>query len=1204
MARSAVLTVPPEYAERIKALRDRRGLSQTALADLLGVSFASVSRWEHRHVRPTPSAWRLIAQAETAGFPSTFATQGPRDLRADAAPYHAGPVGPPPLDFLGNADGARAVVESQQLAYSFLANPTFATEISLIHPLPHQRIAVYEHMLPQHRLRFLLADDAGAGKTIMTGLYIREMLMRRLISRVLIVSPAGLVGNWRRELQTLFNLAFRIVGGADAKAGNPFVGPASDQIIISLDTLTGDRVFGRLQDDAVLPYDLVIFDEAHKLAADREADLSLRRTDRYRLAETLAGIAADEPRWQLAWSARHLLLLTATPHMGKDYPYYCLWRLLEPEALATAEAFAAYPPAARHRHFIRRTKEEMVRLDGTPLYPRRLSDTFGYLLQPSEQHLYDETTSYIRFHYNKARVLNRSAAQLAMSVFQRRLVSSTYALLRSFERRLAKLEALIADIKAGRIRLDQARDVAERVAATGDLLDTELADDELTAEGEEENEIVEDRLLGGIAALTMAELEEERREVVRLRDLAQDVYLSGRESKFERLREILRDPQHRDEKLIIFTEHRDTLVFLRRRLESLGYTGQVAEIHGGMDYQVREEQVALFRLSAAQGGATYLLATDAAGEGINLQFCWQMVNYDVPWNPARLEQRMGRIHRYGQNHDPVVILNLVADRSSDGTVLAEGRVMATLLRKLEGIRREMQSDKVFDVIGRLFQNVSLRAYMERAVTDEGAEAVGRELEGILTKEQVEALQSRERALYGGGSVSTELPRLRAALARERLCTLLPGYLRRFLSRVAPLLDLAVVGDLDATFRLQAMRVGALDALWPILETYSETQRAALSVARPADPTVALFVHPGEPLFERLRSLVEARFEPDALRGALFVDPTADRPYFFHVAVVTVVRQVDPDLPAFGRGEVIATRLVGIRQEEDRTLSAWPVEHLLLLGGAKELPSAVISFAATGVAARTAAEAFARSAIAEPLAEERRQALLATLESRAEFVRLGFHYQDADLASARNRYSEKARAGDAHAKGEVTKIRQRQQGLAGRRDCALQVLRREPELIAVEDVEFVAHALVVPSSDPEERERFDVQTEAIAVAVARAYEEALGATVRDVSKAEQARAAGLDDWPGFDLLSHRLQGDAMAIEVKGRVDRGLVELSANEYARACNLGPGYWLYVVYGCGRPIPTLVRVQDPFNKLLFRATGSTQVGEQDVLAFAEADD
>jgi len=262
-------------------------------------------------------------------------------------------------------------------------------------PCLHQRIAVYDHLLPQSRLRFLLADDAGAGKTIMTGLYNREMLSRRLISRILIVPPAGLIGNWEHEMRSLFNLPFRIVTGDDARLGNPFVGPRSDLLIVSMGTLTGDRMFSRLQESEVIPYDLVIFDEAHKLAADREADLRVRRTDRYRLAEALAGIPSEDERWELSWRGHHLLLLTATPHMGKDFPYYCLWKLLEPDALSTIDAFNAYPMDARRRHFLRRTKEELVYFDGRPIYPKRISNTLSYDLtqgEVSEQQLYDATT--------------------------------------------------------------------------------------------------------------------------------------------------------------------------------------------------------------------------------------------------------------------------------------------------------------------------------------------------------------------------------------------------------------------------------------------------------------------------------------------------------------------------------------------------------------------------------------------------------------------------------------------------------------------------------------------------------------------------------------------------------------------------------------------------------------------------------------------
>ena len=228
------------------------------------------------------------------------------------------------LDFAAEPNVVTAVAEAHRLTYGHLFNPAFATEISLIDPLPHQRIAVYEHMLGLSPLRFLLADDAGSGKTIMTGLYLREVLARRLVNRVLVVPPAGLVGNWEREMRTLFRLPFRIVRGSEARIGNPFVGPESDRLIVSVDTLAGERMFARMREavssGAALPYDLVVFDEAHKLAADREQDFYVRKTDRYRLAEALAGLPVDDPEWDLGWSATNILLLTATPPHGKGLP--------------------------------------------------------------------------------------------------------------------------------------------------------------------------------------------------------------------------------------------------------------------------------------------------------------------------------------------------------------------------------------------------------------------------------------------------------------------------------------------------------------------------------------------------------------------------------------------------------------------------------------------------------------------------------------------------------------------------------------------------------------------------------------------------------------------------------------------------------------------------------------------------------------------
>jgi len=368
MARFAISHRPDDdYPGQIKKLRADLGLTQQALAEKLGVSFATVNRWENGQTKPSQLSWTQLHQLEIM-----MAEEASQETKRSEEPP------PTVLDFTAPPDIVKVLAEGERLSFGHLTNPTFATEISRIDPLPHQRIAVYDHMLKQSRLRFLLADDAGAGKTIMTGLYIREMLSRRLLQRILIVSPAGLVGNWRRELATLFNLPFRIISGSDARVGNPFVGDDSNWVIISLDTLASPRCFARLREHAIVPYDLIVFDEAHKLAADRGTDLRVRRTDRYCLAEALAGVRNLHERWTLGWNAHHLLLLTATPHMGKDYPYYALWRLLEPEALSTHEAFNEFPPSQRQKRFIRRTKEEMVYLDGKPLYPKRFSDTLGY----------------------------------------------------------------------------------------------------------------------------------------------------------------------------------------------------------------------------------------------------------------------------------------------------------------------------------------------------------------------------------------------------------------------------------------------------------------------------------------------------------------------------------------------------------------------------------------------------------------------------------------------------------------------------------------------------------------------------------------------------------------------------------------------------------------------------------------------------------
>ena len=1101
---------PLDYPERVKSVRDLKGLTQTQLAELIGVSFASVNRWENGQSRPNSLSWRRILEIESSiagddGDTLPIVAEGLSTLQD--------------LDFSANPDAVWALAEAHRLSYGHLFNPAFASETSLIDPLPHQRLAVYEHMLRQSPLRFLLADDAGAGKTIMTGLYVREMLARRLIRRVLIVPPAGLVGNWEREMRNLFHLQFRVVSSTDARLGNPFFGPESDMVIVSVDTLAGERMFNHIGNETTEAYDLVVFDEAHKLAADRQPDFRIRKTDRYRLAEAIAGAGADSERWALSWTAQHLLLLTATPHMGKDFPYYFLWRLLLPDALSTYDAFTRFPDESRERYFIRRTKEEMVRFDGSPLYPKRRCDTLSYELTKGpqgEQELYDETTDYIRSYYNRARLLNRSAARLAMSVFQRRLVSSTYALMRSFERRMEKLADLIERIRDGSLSEEELTRQQRQLDDIDDVFETQTADEQSTDEGDiEPSEEYEDRALAGAVGVSLAELEGERRKVEGLLSKARSLYAQGEESKFEKLREVLRDPEYAGEKFIVFTEHRDTAKFLIRRLEGLGFTGQIASIHGGLPYRERERQVEFFRRPASEGGADFLVATDAAGEGINLQFCWLMVNYDIPWNPARLEQRMGRIHRYGQSHDPVVIVNLVAASTR------EGRVLRTLLDKLEAIRRQLNSDKVFDVIGRLFQDISIKDYLEQALADEEPDAAVARLEGTLTEGQVKAIQDRERVLFGpGGDVKRELVELNAKVDQEGYRRVLPGYVRRFVEKAAPLLDLRIEGDLETKFRLVPTQPRALDPLLSALEAHAEGTRDRLTVYKPDPDSESVWVHPGEPIFDRISASVVGRFRRDGMKGSVFVDPYSTEPYLFHIALITVEQVQDegelqnaalqsgPPQSAASKVRLRDSKLVGLRQTSAGSIEEWPVEHLLLLRGARNFAPGGEPLAAMARNLVTEAEGFAKDDVVGSLVQRHRQQLLQTMSERLEFVARGFDYQAAELAAARSRFNEKVQAGDQRTAGELSKVRERQRSLTAIRTNRLDRIQNEPDNIRPGEVEFLVHALVVPSQDSEELERCDAEVESIAVGVAAAYEERFNAEVKDVSHPELARRAGL------------------------------------------------------------------------------------------------
>ena len=1166
-----------------------------------------------RNTRPS----RLRALEEES---AARAARGPDSA---AAPAPAPDAPSPALDFAGGADAVLAVAEALHLTYGHQCNPAFASETARIDPLPHQRIAVYERMLRQDPLRFLLADDAGAGKTIMTGLAVREMLLRGRIERVIVAPPAGLVGNWERELRALFGLRFRIVAGADARAGNPFRGPDGDLVIVSLDTLAGGAAFDRLRSAGVAPYDLAVFDEAHKLSAARERGRT-RKSRRYRLAEALAGCAGPESRFAgLGWSARHLLLLTATPHMGKDSPWHHLWRLLDPDALGAEEAFRRFPAAARTRHFLRRTKEEMVDLAGRPLYPRRACATFGYGLTPGpdgEQALYDRTTDWLRRSYGRALDAG-PAARLALGVFQRRLASSTWALRRSLDRRAAKLRRALEDLAAGRLTAADLRagrnplgdadegDVFDALADAGDAGDQ--TDAGRAAEYEE-------AVLGAVAAVTVDELREELATIEALSARAGRLIDAGAESKFERLRAVLDDPRYAGDKWLVFSEHRDTVEHLVRRLEGVGHAGRVASIHGGMAWPAREAEIDRFR---RPGGDRFLVATDAAGEGVNLQFCRLMVNYDVPWNPARLEQRLGRIHRYGQRRD-VVIVNLVAASTR------EGRVLQVLLDKLDAVRRELRSDKVFDVIGRLFENRSLGDYLLDTLAGDGERRVRERLETALTARRVSRVEETDARIHGRtGDVAERLDALRGDLDRERYLQLLPAYVRRFVETCARRFGLTIRGDLDGDFSLAPGRRGALDPLLRALDGHPPEARGRLRVRRPARDAPCVWLHPGEPVFDALRDQVLRTCARDALRGGVLADPRAEAPYLVHLVEVSVTETPErtdagpfmevsvtetpertgggpsadsppADSPPAGAPHAAAPpaaahperaaprerRLLALRQGERGAPAECSVEALLLLRAAPGAAPGAVPLAGRAPGLRAEAAALA-GRLLQRMVEEQRAARRAALPDRRRRVAANFECRAAELAARRTALG--GRQGERADAEKLEAVKRAQRAVRAERQHALARLDRAPDRIAAGGVRFLAHALVVPAGDSDAGR--DDRAEEIALRIAAGWERERGARVQDVSRPALARAAGLPDWPGFDLLAHPPAGDARCVEVKGRAGRNSIHMEPNEWKQACQLGDRYWLYAVFDCATPAPTLVRVRNPFDKLLAKHRASS---------------
>ena len=799
-----------------------------------------------------------------------------------------------PWSFDGDGALFRLVAEAQRIRLAHLFDPVLAVHTSVVEPLPHQITAVYEAMLPRQPLRFLLADDPGAGKTIMAGLLIKELIARGDVERCLIVCPGSLAEQWQDELHRRFQLPFEILTNDKleaARTGNWFL--ETNLVIARLDKLSRDEDVQAKLEAPDAGWDLVVCDEAHKLSATFFGG-EVHYTKRYRLGQLLSGLT------------RHLLLMTATPHNGKEEDFQLFLALLDPDRFEGRFRDGAH--TVDTSDLMRRmVKERLLKFDGRPLFPERIAHTVQYALSDDEARLYAAVTDYVRGEFNRADALanakRASAIGFALTLLQRRLASSPEAIHQSLRRRRERLEARRREIEA----LQRAgRSSAGLPLTASEFLDPEDIED-LDDAPEQEVEDVEAHVLDqATAARSIVELNAEVETLKGLEALALTVRRAGRDTKWRELASLFDGifttaglaggdrarqpphgageiPKHRPsprQKLVLFTEHRDTLRYLHERITTLlGRERAVVVIHGGVG---REERLAVQEAFRHDPEVQVLLATDAAGEGINLQRAHLMVNYDLPWNPNRLEQRFGRIHRIGQT-EVCHLWNLVARDTR------EGDVYRRLLDKLEQARQAL-GGQVFDVLGKLeFEGKPLRELLLDAIRYGEQPAVRARLDTVvdqaLDRASIQDLLE-ERQLVLDAMDATRVQRVREDMERAEARRLQPHYIESFFLEAFRRVGGTVrqrearryqVSRVPAAVRTGDRRAG------PVLPRYERIAFEKSLLTPPGKPPAA-FVCPGHPLLDAVIDLTLERHGELARRGAVLVDErddgTAPRVLFF------------------------------------------------------------------------------------------------------------------------------------------------------------------------------------------------------------------------------------------------------------------------------------------------------------------------------------
>lgn len=1036
----------------------------------------------------------------------------------------------------GDGQLLRLGLQAYSLGIAYEFDPYFGLSISRVDPLPHQLEAVYDYLLKVARVRFLLADDAGAGKTIMAGLLIRELKLRGLAERILIVCPANLTFQWQREIKEKFDEKFEVLKGGDIRDQfgiNQWM--EKKHVITSLDLAKRSDILPGLRQ---VCWDLTIVDEAHRMSASDPEHKTLR----YRLGELIRD------------TSDHLLLLTATPHKGDPINFSFFLQLLDQDAYADVCSIREAMDRRRAPFYLRRTKEAMVyfperQSDGTwvakKIFTKRITHTIDFQIDGAEFELYRDVTRFVKQQSTKAAAQGDDprarAVGFLMSLYQRRLASSTYAMQHSLENRVKRLET----------GLKRAQELIS-------MMPPDIPDPEELEEMEDYEREQLEKMLDAVTLASNAEqIREEIEELKRLAEKARFVEDSGAEAKLSRLKDLLQQEgffDHSEKRLLLFTEFKDTLDYLVARLKDWGF--KVGTIHGGMKSGFRDQQGT--RLYTEQqfkdGDIQILVATEAAGEGINLQCCHILFNYDIPWNPNRLEQRMGRIHRYGQLFD-CLIFNFVA------TNTIEGRILQRLLEKLQEIRDALDDDAVFNVVGEILP----AAHIERVLRDYYAGRLGDvDLEDRLLR-NVDEKQFRaicQNALEGLASKKLNLEMLVERRARAQERRVVPETIARFIRESADYVDLSLksVPSLPHTFE-----PGRTPTILKNCESQPDWKFPPLVTKYPrfstdretADTKNLEWVTPGHPLFEALRRHAFSLAQETFGKGACFYSLQHETPArldFYRARIVD------------GLGQVIHERLFAVElsaNEEVRLREPSILGNFLPAKMLNDLPPVATLPEATG---------WLNENGLRPFLEEVRSERLSEIERIATHVELSLtellQKADEEIGKLASEVERKATG----AEGRLAQAESRHAELLARREKRRLELDRQRAL-SLQSVERITSVLILPHPERETPEvrrlQPDSEVERIAMQVAMDYERDKGRQVHDVHEKNF----------GYDLTSLDLNsGELRLIEVKGiGATTGSVLLTPNEKRVAEDRRDCYWLYVVTDCKSEPQLQNPIKDP---------------------------